>query len=291
MGIDLHGLNLLLLAQKRGVDFSETLTLGRQSLLFGPEDLKRVFQRIGRPELVPRAQDIAQSGYGEDLLKEVFGARTVTSLDASSYENSTLIHDLNFPLETDRRFTAILDFGCLEHVFNFPVALDNLIRLCRPGGHLLHVLPGNNFCGHGFYQFSPELFFSLYAPDRGFSGTSVFLCELSQPAKWYRVASTIDLRKRVNVINFAETYALVLTQRGEQTKSLALHPPQQSDYLLVDWAGRAPAPKKSALREQAAGWMKSLGLWDWLKFLKFRLRSGRADLEEFDIDLFTRRGP
>ena len=41
------------------------------------------------------------------------------------------------------------------------------IKLTKIGGMIIHALPANNFCGHGFWQFSPELFYELYSPENG----------------------------------------------------------------------------------------------------------------------------
>ena len=54
------------------------------------------------------------------------------------------------------RFSALLDAGTIEHVFNFPQAIRNCMEMVKVGGHFIQVTVANNFIGHGFYQFSPE---------------------------------------------------------------------------------------------------------------------------------------
>src|SRR6516162_6511281 len=44
---------------------------------------------------------------------------------------------------------------------------------------------GRNYCGHGFWQFSPELFFSLYSEKNGYSDTRIFLVSLDDWDTWY----------------------------------------------------------------------------------------------------------
>src|SRR6185503_12604950 len=172
VGLDIHSLNLLRLAEKAGADFSSVLTVGRLGLYLSDAQLAGYLRETGR---AASPEELRGEGFCERFLERAFGAREVVSLDASAYDGATLIHDLNVPLKGEGRFSAVLDFGTLEHVFNFPVAVSNLIAACRDGGHLLHALPANNWCGHGFYQFSPELFFSVYSEARGFVGTQVFL--------------------------------------------------------------------------------------------------------------------
>jgi hypothetical protein len=45
--------------------------------------------------------------------------------------------------------------------FNFPVALANAMKMAKIGGHFAARTPANNQCGHGFYQFSPGLFYRI----------------------------------------------------------------------------------------------------------------------------------
>lgn len=54
----------------------------------------------------------------------------------------------------------MVDGGALEHTFNVPVALTSYMEMVRVGGRLILVSPANDHFGHGFYQFSAELFYS-----------------------------------------------------------------------------------------------------------------------------------
>ena len=40
--------------------------------------------------------------------------------------------------------------------------------MVKLGGHFIGVYPIDNFCGHGFYQFLPELFFRCFSQENGF---------------------------------------------------------------------------------------------------------------------------
>ena len=154
------------------------------------------------------------------------------SLDNSSYENADHIHDMNSPIpeELCGKFDTIIDGGCLEHIFNVAQAFDNCSRLCRPGGQIIHILPANNFCGHGFWQFSPELFFSLYSEENGYRDTEVYLADLADRDAWYRVHAPTD-GERVNVLSSRELYVMVRTVlAGEQFSHRQV---QQSDYVYT----------------------------------------------------------
>jgi len=60
----------------------------------------------------------------------------------------------------------VIDGGTLEHVFNFPVAIKNAMQMVRAGGRLSLSPPANNYFGHGFYQFSPELFYRVLSAEK-----------------------------------------------------------------------------------------------------------------------------
>ena len=47
-------------------------------------------------------------------------------------------------------------------LFRSPQALSNLHELLNVGGFILHENPANNFVDHGFYQFSPSVYFDYY---------------------------------------------------------------------------------------------------------------------------------
>jgi len=234
MGLDINSLNFLGYAKSSGVNFTKTLSVGRAGISLEEQEIKSFLHRIGKKEFIKDTSSLVETKYFEPILKEVFGAEITDSLDASDYENASMIHDLNLSLKVERKFTAILDFGCLEHVFNLPVAIDNLINSCEVNGHILHYLPANNCCGHGFYQFSPELFFSLYSSERGFSDTQIFFVEWQDdPETWYQINSPSELHSRVNIVNKAEGYLLVKTKKLANAMSPLDLAPQQSDY--VEW--------------------------------------------------------
>ena len=94
----------------------------------------------------------------------------------------------------------------------------------------MHILPADNFCGHGFYQFTPEFFFSIYSEKNGFSDTDLFISELFDHKKWYAVSKPKD-GKRINIKTSHETYIIVSTKKTRESEIEA----QQSDYGII-WA-------------------------------------------------------
>lgn len=227
MGIDIHGLKFLQhVADKK--PFGATITIGRQ-VLSGIETLL--------PQNLQLLPDTDYVNYCENLLLGHFGAGSVDSMDNSDYENATIIHDMNKPVPSPHveRFDTVIDCGSLEHIFNLPQALKNVSQLCKQGGQIIHVLPANNFCGHGFWQFSPELFFSLYAEQNGYKGTEIYMADLTQTDRWFRVEKPENGR-RVNVSSSTHAYVLVRTIR--KNSKFSHDDVQQSDYVY-EWENGA----------------------------------------------------
>ncbi|GAP33852.1 hypothetical protein [Piscinibacter sakaiensis] len=281
MGIDLHNLHLLAHAQDLGVRFERTLTIGRQALFVDPPDLA-AFQRRRGVTPWPGAAAPAGGGpvYAEAMLQAWFGARELESVDASAYEQATRVHDMNRPWADGAGCPApcdaVLDFGCLEHVFDFPTAWRNVVDACRVGGHVLHALPMNNLSGHGFYQFSPELFFNLYQPARGFELRGVYAATKAEPRRWWAVADPQRLGRRVTLRNGHEVYLLVIARKLREPGPLPA--PQQSDYAQQAWVGGDPAAAAGlpARPRRAAAPLAALGLLGPARRLRERLRALRG---------------
>ncbi|MGH8534117.1 MAG: hypothetical protein ACREV1_15720, partial [Gammaproteobacteria bacterium] len=158
MGLDLHGTRVLLYARSLGVSLDRVAMLGRQSLHLSVAELRELLQLF---DLSTDAEEVdallsRAQGYAEPLFQRL-GAETVSSFDASGYEQCTDVVDFNLPIAEryHRQYTLMLDSGGLEHIFNFPAAIRNCMEIVAPYGHLLSIVPANNFLGHGFYQFSP----------------------------------------------------------------------------------------------------------------------------------------
>ena len=206
MGVDVHGLRFLEYAFRAHGAMGSTLTIGRQGLHVSKRELAR---HLG----IPAASACLASPYADDLLMEHFGASAVASVDASDYEGCKYKRDLNLPLEPDfPKFDTIVDAGSLEHVLDVSSSFENMRRCCKVGGQILHVTPTNNFIGHGFYQFSPELFYGIYNQVRGFEQTEVFLVDHARPDVWWKVVPPRG-NWRSTAMSRNETYALVRTKK------------------------------------------------------------------------------
>lgn len=250
MGIDINTARFLLWSRKHGVDFSSTVTLGRQNVFLRPEQLERAVRRSSMSGAIsPRdLQEAAASKYA-DALFACLGASEVESVDANAYEHATIIHDMNVPICGNRRFSCLYDGGTLEHVFNVRTSFENCMKLVGQGGHLLHVVPANNFFGHGFYQFSAEFFYRLYGAENGFQVKKVFLVEDCPGGRWLEVPDPASVKRRIVFSNVLPTNLYVVVQKLAETTELSRFP-QQSDYEQLSWVGGiGSASGHAALRD------------------------------------------
>ncbi len=217
MGIDIHALQLLKHNQKTNGKLGRTITLGRLSVLLGPKLAKKW---VGTD----------QGAWCEDLLMRHFGATEVDSIDNSHYEGAKIIFDYNQPVpkELHQQYDAVIDFGCSEHIFNVAQVFKNTADICKIGGRILHILPADNFCGHGFYQFTPEFFLSIYSNKNGYRGTEIFLSDLYKYKEWHK-ESKPEGGERINIKTRNETYILVITKKNSEVALKA----QQSDYQHI----------------------------------------------------------
>ena len=240
MGLNVNGTKFLLFARRLGVSFEKTATIGRQELLVSPATLRQNLRLFDIELSVADTEKLFAdaNNFAEPFLK-LLGAAEVVSFDASDYENASIRHDFNQPIpnEFKGKFTTVLDGGTLEHIFNFPTAIRNCMEMVAEGGHFLAITPANNHLGHGFYQFSPELFFRVVSAQNGFELEKLIIFEESSGCPWFEVADPDFVKERVTLINGVSTMMLIIARKIATVDIFAVAP-QQSDYVSV-WAGNA----------------------------------------------------
>lgn len=228
MGIDVDEVTFLCLAKRLGVDFSSTVTLGRQSLFASAVAIRESF---GSFELAFDEKAVERNRPFADGLLACLGATsTVESIDHSDFEGASFQYDLNLPLPDDMcgKHSLVLDGGTTEHVFNLTVALESSMRLVAPDGHLMIVVPANQSLGHGFYQVGPELYLRALVPANGFSIEIMLLKESGLRERWFQPVDPKQLGRRLEFTTVGPTTLYVLARRvGTPVMSVC---PQQSDY-------------------------------------------------------------
>jgi hypothetical protein len=119
------------------------------------------FQEVGPP---PPGRPSASEFFNYPDLNawlRAHGHRDITTLDHFD-DRSDLRYDMNaaVPSNEHERYATLIDIGCLEHVFDTRVCLENCLRMITVGGHLLLHTPVNGYFGHGLHVFHPEAILS-----------------------------------------------------------------------------------------------------------------------------------
>jgi hypothetical protein len=250
MGIDWNTARFLVAARSSGVAFDRTATIGRHHIFVAPTEIDELFREFNVRPCVKQS-GTSGSGFADELF-EALGAVVCTSIDASAYEGASELHDMNDPISDQFRegFDAVVDAGTLEHVFNFPTAIKNCMEMVRIGGHLLLQSPANNYFGHGFYQFSPELFYRLLSAENGFQVERMIAYEAYAGSQWYEVIDPAQLGSRVELIGSRQRVLLLVRARRTHKCPILAKPPLQSDYVAA-WADDQSRPNRKASNEDA----------------------------------------
>ncbi len=222
--------DFLAASKTQGVTFEKTVTLGRL------ENYLRLDSSMKNS-----ASPVVTGAYADAFFHSVLKTRELDALDRSDYEGANIIHDLNDPLPEILRekYDAVVDGGTLEHVFDLPAALLNCISLLKTGGSLFICAPANNLFGHGFYQFSPELFYRALGPPNGCRIEKMALAESyftsveqGMRKRCYEVIDPASIRERANLISRYPCLLLVHAVKHAPA-------PDKLSGLQSDYAGEA----------------------------------------------------
>lgn len=134
------------------------VTDGRNDQLINRPNFEKLIEIHGRSHDVDCSPTIAswiQLCYGERVTYDVF--------DFTHYEGSEITHDFNYslPANFEEKYDIVLDIGTCEHIFNFPQALLNVLKMTKLNGRIYHVGP-LAMLNHGFYSYNPTLFCDFY---------------------------------------------------------------------------------------------------------------------------------
>ena len=237
MGLNFNPAAMLIKAKKNGVSFDNILTLGRQTLYISPKKIRQ----LARENYIKIDSSDFVFDSADEFFKHFLETKTVTALDYSDYEGCDIVHDMNFPINSElyEKFDVIIDGGTLEHVFNFPTAIKNCMELVKKGGSVFIFTVCNNHTGHGFYQFSPELFFRIFERSNGFSIQDVLIDvhpfpggELTVSKSVYSVIDPIKVKQRVGLVSKSPAVIMVHAIKHEN-KSIFSKYPLQSDYAAI----------------------------------------------------------
>lgn len=283
MGISTTTAKLLIRAKQKGVNFSDLATIGRQTLYVPREEFETLAGNAGVD--VSEVTRLQPGGAADDFFKSVLGAKSVIPLDYSSYQGAEVL-DLNKPVQPDLhgRFDALIDGGTLEHVFDVRQALSNYMRMIKEQGNLFVIVPANNLVGHGFYQFSPELFYRAFSKDNGFEIKELILIEspfsaveASKRRRCYLAQDPARIGKRVRLVNNKPLTLFVHAVKLGEVEPFR-QPPLQSDYVAT-WSkhdGGDSEQPDIADSQQVPTSFSYLGIWQ--EFRRYVLQKRKHSL-------------
>jgi hypothetical protein len=260
MGIDSNTVHFLSHCKENGVNFKDTVQIGRQNCYFFSNEM-----------------GIKSGDFSEQFFR-FLGAEKIEAIDYSDYQQASIIHDMNLPISENlkEKFSVVIDGGTLEHVFNYPVAIKSCMEMVRMGGHLILITPANNYFGHGFYQFSPELFFSLLNEKNGFAETEIF--EQNDSLQWFKIKNPKDIKCRVDLpcaIKNPSLICVVSKKIKETPEKLEI---LQSDYVDL-WENGENLNGGAIVRKSAISFIKRIIPYRIRNFIgKFRQRNARMRL-------------
>ena len=227
-----------------GLFQKKTLTISQQAVYADEKQVKNILLKnnIKIKKIDPsfdkknKIPDWFNTKYDKNInaqyLFSLFGSDQVFSSDSSKYENSDLVIDLNNRVNNKliNKFDNIVDIGALEHVFDTCSALENYIRMLKKGGYLLIAVPCSNMIDHGFYTFSPTLFYDYFTCNN-FKVLSSYLRESSPFIYEYRskIYSYKKLGLEIPFISDRAVEFIILAKKIKNIKKVKK--PTQSIYL------------------------------------------------------------
>ena len=233
MGINRAEAEAILSLKRSGRAGKQILCLGRPELFMSSKEAGKLSSQFQLGWSQTDVATFTSETFAEAFLK-ASGFTDIRSLDASSYEGATLVHDLNTPIPDDLKNTTdfLYDGGTIEHVFDVATVLTNITRLLKPGGTALISTAANGQCGHGFYQFSPELFYRYFEAN-GFDQVRVYLVGLLEPVRWYLAVDPKIAGRRVQFSASEPLQMIVVARKSASVATPVV--PQQSDYADGVW--------------------------------------------------------
>jgi len=236
MGIDRSVLDAILFSLPLCTNKNNILTLGRQGIHLHRNTIDYYANKYNI-----KFSDNVYTEFCENMFKDL-GFNSVDSIDYSSYENASIIHDMNKPINNElnilkNKYQFILDGGTIEHIFNTPQLCENIIDLLDINGIFLSITCNNNLSGHGIYQFSPEFFMSAFNEKYGMKIISIYLAEVnSEINTWIRCDSYNGWRNETKFNTLAHVYIITIAQKiSNDRESLIYNSPQQYSYENIDW--------------------------------------------------------
>ena len=196
---------------------------------------KKDLLMLGRQQIHTKVNGYNYGDYSEQIFYDL-GFENVQSIDNNSYENASIIFNLNKPFIEHLFYDYIFDGGTTEHIFNIPQVYENIINMLKIDGIFCSVTCNNNFSGHGLYQFSPDFFISIFNKKYGMELLELYLAEIDSDVKdWVKIEDNFKFRN-FKFRNYKQIYIITIAKKiTENRESLITNPPNQYLYEQILW--------------------------------------------------------
>jgi hypothetical protein len=249
------------------------LTLGVQDVFVSMDELKSVMAEFGiacdLEGEISKKPDLAKGSYITDrCLFGALGFSEVKSLDASDYEGADFAWNLNLPARSDLwtrivgckqphlrslvgQWDVVLNGGTLEHVFHVPNALENMSRFVKVGGRVIHLIgPSSNHIDHGFYMFSPTLFFDYYSANNFEINACQIVRYENRPDTLWEISDYVPgCLDRVSLGGLDDAAYGVICVATKTRRSTYRNIPEQGLYIQTLWRNLSPAEREKRAAE------------------------------------------
>lgn len=230
------------------------LTLGNQDVWATFPQLQSFFREMGSPvfetAVIPHTSNLFKLIMPEQA-KDFVHARTFFGmmgiqdywdLDKYDRDRPLILHDLNQPVpaEFEQKFNLIVDGGTIEHIFDVRQVMENIVRMCRESGWIIHLSPASNLMDHGFYSFSPSFFYDFYQAN-GFADMICYILQVN-PNNYFEYASYFEYTYGMNMTQWLVPgrQVLVCFAARKVQHEMAVQTPTQAMYKAVNES--APLP-------------------------------------------------
>lgn len=198
------------------------ITLGRQNLEYSENEFRKFFKDY----------DFNKINASEDFFR-LLGFKSCDSIDISSKDGATIIHDLNQPT-TDAlkcKFDFVMDFGTMEHCFDVASVIKNICNMLKNDGTVIHFIPTQGYANHGFYNIQPTFFFSFYKANH-FIDLECFLVEYINKENRNK-ARVIEIKDNYNNMDYHTTNNCNVLFKAKKTSDKPLKIPIQEFYYQI----------------------------------------------------------
>jgi SAM-dependent methyltransferase len=130
---------------------------------------------------------VANESFVGELLERA-GLKYLSFDIADGYK--TQIFDLNRGILEERlrgAFDTVINFGTTEHVLNQLNAFRIIHDAVKPGGHIVHNLPCVGYIDHGFFAYTPRVFFDI----AGYNDYELVYFEFQKPTQGKELYSIV----------------------------------------------------------------------------------------------------